>query len=218
MQEIFITEGAFDALSILQAGYTAIALNSAGNFDALLKQLERRRTAATLILCPDNDTDPKTAERVKKEFGTLAAGLQRLNIPHITADICAGYKDANEALTGDIEAFTDAIAEAQRQTAARPDNTAYYIDSLMTGEIERFKSDKKTGFSNLDAQAGGLYSGLYVLAAISSLGKTSFALQLADQLAAGGNDVIFFRWNNPGLNWLARALPAEPHRRTEKRP
>ena len=53
-QEIFVTEGAFDALSILEAGYTAIALNSAGNFKALLKQLEQRRTDATLVLCPDN--------------------------------------------------------------------------------------------------------------------------------------------------------------------
>lgn len=223
VQEIFITEGAFDALSILQAGYTAIALNSAGNFDALLKQLERRRTAATLILCPDNDTDPKTAERVKKEFGTLAAGLQRLNIPHITADICAGYKDANEALTGDIEAFTDAIAEAQRQTAARPDNTKYYIDSLMAGEIDRFKNEKITGFSNLDKQAGGLYAGLYVLAAISSLGKTSFALQLADQLAAEqrnekgellpGNDVIFFSLEQSRLELVSKSIA----RRTVKK-
>ena len=69
VQEVFVTEGAFDALSVLEAGYTAIALNSAGNFDALIKQLEQRRTAAALILCPDNDSDPRTAERVKKEFG-----------------------------------------------------------------------------------------------------------------------------------------------------
>lgn len=206
VQEIFVVEGAFDALSILETGYTAIALNGAGNADALIKQLEQRRTAATLILCPDNDKDPKTAEKIKKEFGTLAAGLQRLNLPHITADICAGYKDANEGLTGDKEAFIEAISEAQRQTAAKPDNTAYYIDALMTGEIERFKNDKKTGFSNLDAQAGGLYSGLYVLAAISSLGKTSFALQLADQLAAGGNDVIFFSLEQSRLELVSKSL------------
>ncbi len=200
VQEVFVTEGAFDALSVIEAGAAAIALNSAANADALIKQLEQRRTAATLILCLDND------ERGQKATATLNAGLQRLNISHITANICAGYKDPNEALTGDKEAFTKAIAQAQRQTAAKPDNTAYYIDALMTGEIERFKNDKKTGFSNLDAQAGGLYSGLYVLAAISSLGKTSFALQLSDQLAEAGNDVIFFSLEQSRLELVSKSL------------
>ena len=213
VQEIFVTEGAFDALSVIEAGHTAIALNSAANADALIKQLEQRRTAATLILCPDNDTDEKTRERVKKEFATLAAGLQRLNISHITADIGAGYKDANEALTGNKTAFLEALEQAKRQTAAKPDNTQYYIDAIMTAEIARFKNDKKTGFSNLDAQAGGLYAGLYVLAAISSLGKTSFALQLADQLAAGGNDVIFFSLEQSRLELVSKSLA----RRTVKK-
>lgn len=213
---IFVTEGAIDALSVLEAGYPAIALNSASNFDVLIKQLEYRRTAATLILCPDNDCNPKTAERVKNNFATLAAGLQRLNISHITADINGGYKDANEHLTGNKETFITALEQAQRRTAAKPDNTAYYIDVLMSDEIDRFKRDKKTGFDNLDRQAGGLYSGLYVLAAISSLGKTSFALQLADQLATDqkddsgktipGNDVIFFSLEQSRLELVSKSI------------
>lgn len=206
VQEIFVFEGAFDALSALQAGAVAIALNSAGNGKILLEQLAQRRTAATLILCRDNDPDPKTAERIKKEFSDLAAGLRRLNISFITADVNGSYKDANEHLTGNKDAFLEAIAQAKRQAAARPDNTAYYIDALMSGEIERFKNDKKTGFSNLDAQAGGLYSGLYVLAAISSLGKTSFALQLADQLAERGSDVLFFSMEQSRLELVSKSL------------
>lgn len=206
VQEVFVFEGVFDALSALQAGAAAIALNSAGNGKILLEQLSRRRSAATLILCKDNDTDPKTAERIKKEFEDLAAGLRRLNISFIFADVNGSYKDANEHLTNNKAGFEKAIAEAQRQTAARPDNTAYYIDSLMTGEIERFRNDKKTGFANLDAQAGGLYSGLYVLAAISSLGKTSFALQLADQLAEAGNDIIFFSLEQSRLELVSKSL------------
>jgi len=206
VQEVFVFEGAFDALSALQAGAAAIALNSAGNGKILLAQLEQRRTAATLILCRDNDPDPKTAERIKKEFDDLAAGLRRLNISFITADVNGSYKDANEHLTGDKTGFLEAIAAAQRQAAAKPDNTAYYIDALMSGEIERFKNDRKTGFANLDAQAGGLYAGLYVLAAISSLGKTSFALQLADQLAERGNDVLFFSLEQSRLELVSKSL------------
>lgn len=200
VQEIFITEGAFDALSILEAGAEAIALNSTANAAALIKVLEERRTEATLIICLDND------EAGKKATAVLREGLQRLNISYITADICNGYKDPNEALIGNRAAFIEAVERAQRQTAARPDNTRYYIDALMGGEIDRFKRDKKTGFTNLDEKAGGLYSGLYVLAAISSLGKTSFALQLADQLAAGGEDVIFFSMEQSRLELVSKSL------------
>lgn len=39
---------------------------------------------------------------------------------------------------------------------------------------------------------GGLYVGLYVIGAISSLGKTTFCLQIADNIAKEGNDVLLF--------------------------
>lgn len=204
-QEIFVVEGAFDALSILEAGFNAIALNSAGNVDALISLLEQNKTGATLILCPDSDADPRTAERVQKEFAKLSEGLQRLNVPHMIAEINGEYKDANEHLTGNRDAFTLALAQTCSR-ASRPDNTNYYIEALMSADIERFKQDKKTGFSNLDEKAGGLYSGLYVLAAISSLGKTSFALQLADQLTERGNDVVFFSLEQSRLELISKSL------------
>lgn len=206
VQEVFVLEGALDALSVIEAGAAAIALNSAANGKKLIEKLEQRRTDATLILCRDNDPKPETAERVKKQFAALAEDLRRLNISFIEADINGSYKDANEHLTGNKATFADAVERARAAAAARPDNTRYYIEKLMTGDMERFKEEKKTGFANLDQQAGGLYPGLYVLAAISSLGKTSFALQLADQLAAGGHDVIFFSLEQSRLELVSKSL------------
>lgn len=49
----------------------------------------------------------------------------------------------------------------------------------------------QSGFENLD-KCTKMYPGLYVLGAISSLGKTTFALQLADQIAAGKHNVLYF--------------------------
>lgn len=199
-QEVFVTEGIFDALAILEAGAKAIALNSAANADALIKKLEAKRTGATLILSIDND------ERGRKATETIRAGLQRLNISFIVADICNGCKDPNEALQKDREAFTKAIKEAIHKADKKPDNTGYYIDNLMSADIAKFTSDKVTGFYNLDRKSDGLYSGLYALAAISSLGKTSFALQLADQIAAAGNDVIFFSLEQSRLELVSKSL------------
>ena len=48
-----------------------------------------------------------------------------------------------------------------------------------------------TGFDTLDkALDDGLYEGLYAVGAISSLGKTTFCLNIADQIAHNGQDVI----------------------------
>lgn len=90
---VFVCEGAFDALSVYEAGKAAIALNSAGNADLLLKRLEQRPTAATLILCLDADAAGKAATEKLKE------GLRRLNICYIPADITGSSKDPNE---GDV--------------------------------------------------------------------------------------------------------------------
>lgn len=48
-----------------------------------------------------------------------------------------------------------------------------------------------TGFDILDKVIdGGLYEGLYTVGAISSLGKTTFCMNIADQVASSGQDVI----------------------------
>jgi len=201
-EHVFVVEGAFDALSIIEAGEQAIALNSTANADKLIKRLAKKPTDSTLILCLDND------EAGKRATERLKSGLQRLNISYVTADICGGYKDPNESLQADREGFIKAITQAVHNTAARPDNTLAYLDNLMAGEIEQFKQarDRVTGFSNLDEKAGGLNAGLYVLAAVTSLGKTSWALQCADQLAAGGQEVLFFSMEQSRLELVSKSL------------
>lgn len=202
VQEVFIVEGAFDALSIIETGSAAIALNSTSNARKLIEQLERDRTAATLILCLDNDGNPSTANALQ----ALRDGLTRLNISHVTADICGSYKDPNEHLTGDKASFFEAVADAKRKAGAKPDNVADYIDQFMSADIDRFKMEVKTGYDNLDAKCGGLYGGLYCIAAISSLGKTTFAAQMADQIAAAGNDVLFFSLEQSRLELVSKSL------------
>ena len=98
------------------------------------------------------------------------------------------------------------MADAKHRAAAKPDNVADYIDRLMTADIERFKSDTKTGYANLDRESGGLYGGLYCIAAISSLGKTTFAAQMADQIAAAGTDVLFFSLEQSRLELVSKSI------------
>lgn len=76
-----------------------------------------------------------------------------------------------------------------------------------TIEKQPNKFEVKTGFNELDKHlSGGLHEGLYVLGAISSLGKTTFALQLADQIAAKCQDVIFFSLETSKYELIAKSI------------
>jgi len=200
--KIFVVEGAIDALSLIECGADAIALNSTSNAERLIERLQERPTRSILLLALDNDDGGRRALK------TLTAGLQRLNISYVTVDICGRYKDPNEALTSDKSSFIGLIKQAESQASAKPDSVKSYIDLLMGGEIEEFQAakERRTGFSNLDAESGGLYAGLYCVAATSSLGKTTFCHQMADQLAMMGEDVIFFSMEQSRLELVSKSI------------
>lgn len=205
---VFVVEGEIDALSIIEVGGEAVGLGMARNHHKLLELLEKKPTRSTLILCLDDDTgkERNTGAEAQEE---LRAGLEKLNISYIIGhSILMGTNDPNEALVKDRAGFTAAVAEAEHQTAARPDNVKDYLTRLMAGEIEKFKqgATRKTGFPNLDEKAGGVYPGLYVLGAISSLGKTTFIHQMADQMATAGEDVLYFSLEQSRLEMVSKSL------------
>lgn len=84
-------------------------------------------------------------------------------------------------------------------------------DFILSGEfqssIDRFKSfaGRKTGFSNMDEKLS-IYPGLYCIGAISSLGKTTFMTQLAEQMAASGIPVLFFSFEQTKFELVAKGL------------
>lgn len=100
------------------------------------------------------------------------------------------------------------IAPAQSAQGKKPpENIREYIYHSLKGDLERFQSfkDRKTGFRNID-EITSLYPGLYVLGAISSLGKTTFAHQLGDQLAKAGDHVLYFSLEQTRLEMVTKGL------------
>lgn len=205
---LFIVEGELDAMSFYEVGGEAIGLGSIGNVKRLLSLLESQKPAKPFIIALDNEKDPATQAKVEKAVAELTEGLQRLKIPYYRQGIATKpYKDANEALNADREAFRAAVAQAIEQVegeeaaaeeaereALKREAVAYSLQDFLTS-IEKSKQAAfiPTGFSPLDnILDGGLYAGLYIVGAISSLGKTTFVLQIADQIAAAGHDVLVF--------------------------
>lgn len=80
-------------------------------------------------------------------------------------------------------------------------------ESDFSKELYKFRksAERKTGFSNWDKYTN-LYSGLYIIGAISSLGKTSFCLQMADQLASNGETVLYFSLEQTKLELTSKSL------------
>ena len=67
-------------------------------------------------------------------------------------------------------------------------------------------SQRKTGFYNLDNSNFVLYPALYFIGAISSLGKTTFCLQLADNLAEAGEHILYFAFEQTRFELVSKSL------------
>lgn len=195
---IFIVEGEIDALSIIEVGGEAVGLGSTANIDLFINNyVKKQKPAQPLVLALDNDDKGQTATE------KLAKALEGLEIPFYRLDPYNGLKDANTALLADREAFTRAIAQAEHleEESLEAEREEYlktssysHLQDFINGIAESVNTRAQpTGFDKLDnILDGGLYEGLYMLGAITSLGKTTLALQMADQIAESGRDVLIF--------------------------
>ena len=76
-----------------------------------------------------------------------------------------------------------------------------------------------TGHKDLDeALNGGLYPCFYVIGGISSIGKTAFTMQIADQIAAAGNDVLIFSLEMSEGELMARSISRHTFERVKGTP
>ena len=206
-QPVFVVEGEIDALSVIDAGGEAVGLGSIGNVNKLLSLLRDIKPSYPLIISMDNDSSPNTKERVSKAVRQLSDGLKALCIDCYTENVSGKYKDANEFLNADRNAFTATVnrilhkietAEAEtlenEKDLLRQDAVAYAIPNFRQAvENSTTAPFFPTGFPSLDKILdGGLYAGLYFVGAVSSLGKTTFCLQIADHIAQNGHDVLIF--------------------------
>lgn len=198
---VFVTEAAIDALSIIEVGHAAVGLNSASNTRLLLSEVAKRKPTAVLALALDNDAAGRSAT------SALAKSLEEEGVPYIVASPYGSAKDANEALVSDRAKFAAAIDDACA-AALKPDTVGAFMNNDMMGEMAalRQQAGRKTGFDNLDHEAGSIYNGLYVIGGISSVGKTSFMAQVCDQMAEEGNDVLFFSLEQSRLEVVSKSI------------
>ena len=161
----------------------------------------------------------KTLQEALKKFD----GIMGYELPQKTAQepISAAAK---EELTAPAQEPTQ--EPAQSEQAAEPQEelnlNANRANNLLADFLEAELLDTpciKTGFETFDNEMdGGLYPGLYILGAISSMGKTSFMLQLADQISTEKNDVLYFSLEMGAHELIAKSLSRYTYIFADKRP
>ena len=216
----FVCESAIDAISIKEAGLSscnAIALGGTG-YSKLIDAVKEKQPACVLILSLDNDAPGQEAQ------SRLAEELRQLDIPFMEAVYSYDaypedmQKDANDLfrgnkalLTTDIVDNVDLIGRTAR--ADREEQLDRIRSHAAVNMVDNLVDEHKhifyvpTGFKDLDEELdGGLYPGLYILGAISSLGKTTMLLQIADQIAAAGYDVAYFTLEMSGTELVSKSI------------
>lgn len=211
---IFLVEGELDAISVIDAGGEAVALGSTSNFHKFVSLIKSKaiKTPMIMLALDNDDAGRECTANILQEL----KGFDKCRIEH-QPDIYGQYKDANEMLAADRGALVAAVQSLnsilnQEQKQLEEEYKSSNVKNYLGGFIAEMQKPENTvyyptGFASLDSLLdGGLYNGLYCLGAISSLGKTTFCLQIADQIAQQGHDVLIFSLEMAKYEIMAKTL------------
>ena len=214
---VFITEGQIDAITLEDMGYSAIGSNDS-ELEKGIEEVKSKLTAKGFIIIPDNDKsftgDHKAIKKLNilKEMGLTAIIY---NVPPLFHDVNDySIKDRSGAINWAWGGVLQCKSEIEKKLRD-------YLNKYSVSEnIDRFKNyidnsasypGIKTGFQALDEELdGGLYPGLYIIGAISSLGKTTFIMQMVDQIAKNEDvDILVFSLEMSKYELMAKTVSRE---------
>ncbi len=218
---LIVCEGEIDCLSIIEAGGNAVSMGTVQNKNKLYEYLEDFKKPVILAL--DNDKAGQAAET------ELYSELMKKGIETYKYNLSGAYKDPNERLLNDTEGFKDDIkrlmenprevikevekAEYEKETAL------YHVKDFINGIADSVNTEAiPTRFSQLDtALDGGMFPGLYFIGGMSSVGKTTLTLQIADQIAMQGRDILVFSLEMARSELMAKSISRLTYKISEKK-
>lgn len=150
----------------------------AQSLDALKKSITQNYDPVFLIALNKDDTG--------KYSKIIQANLREKGYEAHIVSILMGQKTVEQAYLKNKDEFSKSL----RRTFFNPDNK---FQQFLNWINESHSQSLSTGLANVDkALGGGLDNELYVLGAPSSIGKTTFALQIADHLASQKQHVFYY--------------------------
>ena len=224
---VYIVEGQADALSIIEAGGQAIATGGGTSGNRLKEEIEKLGPVKLpcFVLLPDNDRLPDGTPDRERGYNAAAKIEKMLDAatPPINSILIdtgnpekwpADIKDANEYLVklpADFKNFISKTTAVVKIEMKHKENrflgkTSAFLQEFID-QMAGATPPISTGYPNLDnILEGGLHAGLIVIGAISSLGKTTFCLNMADNIASAGKDVLLFSLEMSRYELIAKLI------------
>ena len=223
---VFIAENEKAAAEITNAGGIAIGAGTQIALNFLFDELDKRKEAgqeipAAFVDCLTSGDAGRAIVRDFIEPRCKLLGIKLIQaIPVFVSDgTGVQQRDALPELVDAagkrFETLLEEEKEAERQAYAAETAAARAVNFF--ADTENVKPFSPTGFRDLDAILdGGFYSGLYIVGAISSLGKTTFILQVADYVAAHGQDVLYFSLEMSAYEIMGKSFSRLTHEIAER--
>lgn len=232
---VVVVEGVLDAIAIQLCGYNAVALGGTGTNDFVNEAVARKYGGVVIdMLDCDGDapTDSAKGSKGRGAGADLVALLEKNDVMVLSraeydvneADKYGGaYKDAGEYFADSRDGLTlmleymKACASDKKQGAKE----AGYREAMRRFNVKKPSIVARdvldlngvyepipTGIQSLDkALDGGLNLGeLTIFGAVSSYGKTTIAVQVADHLASKGQPVLFVSVEQSAKEIVAKSL------------
>lgn len=196
-QPVIVVGSELNALAVRDMGGRAIALGSSGNIYKLIAVVNSLEEVPMLILSvEDNKEFAGVNARLAQKLSTIMADYKIANVAGV-------YDEAYNALIYDRGVLYLRIYELTNSRYDTQNGISLLEDYLNTAPAKYYP----TGYDTLDeALGGGLVPGLAVIGAVPSLGKTTFALQMAAQMAEAGQDVYYYNLESSARSMLIRVL------------
>lgn len=223
-REIIAVEGIIDCLSIYKATkLSVVAVDGAGRFKNLLEWKQKFFPSSTVkfILIGDNNDNGAGQEGV-------ATGIKNLHDAgvHAVSKILSPDKkyDANEFLQIEgveklseriFEIVKEAKEEFERLELERKIKNKPSLLSMVEirregygiarAKLLKYYSGLKTNLKSLDRKQI-FSSGIYLLGGVTGIGKTTFALQLAENFARQGQIILYISYEQTAELLQAKIL------------
>jgi len=204
----FITEAIYDALSLEKVrdtftfGVVALLGNPGEEQIVELKELAKTND---IIMALDNDpSGKKMQENLLKELVLVNPYIGAVELPE-------GIKDLNELLQKNgTDGIIDAVLVVKKVTPFGNvrERVPQILEKFRIAKERAFPVPQKLSYLN-EFFKDGLLPGLYGVAGIPGVGKTTWLNILCDELAKAGYKSIYFLTEEPEYRLLLRTIKRE---------
>lgn len=218
---VIIVEGVMDAIAVEDCGHAAIALGGSSSYKmcaAFTAVAEPLRP--NILIIPDRDAKAGHDGAMSLSRHLSEAGVERVSI--IEPPTTLTGKDTDEMDVADHDALkawldSEVIAAERREAEEAEERYNSALNNLHVmsptvalteiADMSDYERPVPTGIRGLDrALNGGFCRGVVVMGAISSLGKTTLMLQVADHIAANGRPVLFVTIEQSAKELVSKSL------------